>query len=474
MAGAPPQRHLPTRRQTAWVVGWRLVGIATTFAANISVARLLGPAEFGSYLLVMTIIALGGLVGMAGLNEAALRFIAASLAHEQHGLARAYLRRSLSVVATASLVAAVATSAGVVFFQWKTARFHEPWLLIALTALGVLALAWQQVAAELLRGYGRLRLASLFSGGQTGGPISNLLLLIGISAAAFTTVKLDATLAVALAVGSVAITFPLALHRAWRTSQANRSLANERSTPLSAERNRQLLAVGGVLLLNQMLAFGGQQMDIWLGGALLAPEELGLYGAAKRSLLLAAMPVQMAMMTVMATIPRLHAQDRPQELERIVRQAANYAAVPALLAIFLLTLFPETMLRLAFGGSYTGAAPTVLVLAIGYLVLILSGNPPYVLTMTGRHREVVVVNLIAAVALVVVGAIGAIWFGATGLAAGSAASFALQNGLLWWLARRRLGVLTHVTLPFRFTASTPSASGMAIDSALVSATAPEA
>ena len=470
----PPHPHSPSRRQAAWVVAWRVVGIATTFAANILAARLLGPVEFGSYLLVMTIIALGGLLGMAGLNEAGLRFIAESLALDKHGLARAYLQRVLSTVAIASLVAAVITAACVLLFQIGTARFHEPALLIAVAGVGVIVLAWQQISAESLRGFGDLRSASLFSGGQTGGPISNLLLLIGLAATPFAAVKLDATWAVALTVGSIALTFPFALGGLWRTSKANHSPNDDQSAPLSAQCNHQLLAVGGVLLLNQILAFVSQQLDIWLGGSLLAPEALGLYGAAKRSLLLAAMPVQMAMMIVMASIPRLQAQGRTRELERVVRQAATYAAVPALVAIVLLALFPETILRWAFGGSYAGAAPTVLVLTLGYLVLVLSGNPPYVLTMTGHHRTVVVVNLIAAIVLLVFGAIGAKWYGAPGLAAGSAASFALQNGLLWWFARRRLGISTHVTTSLPWLASKKTSSLTTIKSALATGSAPEA
>ena len=131
----------------------------------------------------------------------------------------------------------------------------------------------------------------------------------------------------------------------------------------------------------------------------------------------------------------------------VVRGAASWAAVPSLLALGLLALFPGQILRLVFTGAYADAAPTVLVLAVGHLVLVLSGNPPYVLTMTGRHRTVVAVNVAAALVLLLVGAAGAKWYGAAGLAAGSAASLALQNGLLWWLAKRQLGIWTHVGFP---------------------------
>jgi O-antigen/teichoic acid export membrane protein len=86
----------------------------------------------------------------------------------------------------------------------------------------------------------------------------------------------------------------------------------------------------------------------------------------------------------------------------------------------------------------------VLILAVGYLALVLAGNPHYVLTMTGRQRPVLVVNLVSALVLVAAGYVAGRFFGAAGLAAGSASSLLVQNGLLWWMARRELGLWTHV------------------------------
>src|SRR5262249_17972114 len=105
---APPS----LKRQAVWVVSCRIVGIAATLASNILVARLLGPGEFGTYLLVTTVMALGGLIAMAGLNEAALRFISESLAHGDIGISHAYLRRSLTIAAISSVLACGAVTVG--------------------------------------------------------------------------------------------------------------------------------------------------------------------------------------------------------------------------------------------------------------------------------------------------------------------------------------------------------------------------
>src|SRR6476661_9213207 len=104
--------HLPLRRQAVWVVACRVVGISATLASHILAARLLGPAEFGSYLLITTIIALGSLLSMVGLNEAGLRFVAESLALGRPALARGYVRQILATASIASATSAVVVAAG--------------------------------------------------------------------------------------------------------------------------------------------------------------------------------------------------------------------------------------------------------------------------------------------------------------------------------------------------------------------------
>jgi O-antigen/teichoic acid export membrane protein len=430
------------RRQAVWVVACRIIGIAATLASNILAARLLGPAQFGTFLLVTTVIALGSLLAMAGLNEAGLRFIAESLALGNSGRAEAYLRRTLTIAAVTSAAASVVVTGGLVVVLALASRPAEPFMLL-IVAAGIALLAWQQLGAELIRAHGDLRLASLFSGGQAGGPASNLLFLGGLAVVALVTTQLDATRSIGIAVASLCVTCPILYYGLWRKCRRHGTV-HAAEIKLSPLQNRELLTVGGVLLLNQLLAFATQQLDLWLAGGLLSQESLGLYGAAKRSLLLAAMPVQMAMLTIVSTIPWLHAQSRTKELERVLRNAATLAAIPSLVALGALTIFPGQILGMVFGGSYSGAKATLVVMSLGHHILVLSGNPQHVLALTGRHRLVLIVNLASAAVLSIVGVAAGRIFGAPGLAAGAAISLAFQNGVLWWLARRELGIWTHV------------------------------
>jgi O-antigen/teichoic acid export membrane protein len=442
--------HQPLSQKAVWVVGCRIIGIGATLASNVLVARLLGPGEFGTYILITTVMALGGLVGMAGLNEAALRFISESLAHGNPWLARAYRNRALVTSAMAGVVACLAATV-VLAFMLTGKPITNLASLLALVAVGTAILGWQQLGAELVRAYGDLRVASLFSGGQAGGPLSNLIFLAGICAGAVGLVRLDVNWTVALAVLSVGLTCPLVYNALGKLGRLPAGSTPD-SADLSASQRRELFTVGSILLANQLLAFATLQIDIWLAGGILSAEALGLYGAAKRSLLIAAMPVQMAMLTIVSTIPRLHAQRKKQQLEQVVRSAAAAAAIPSLVAIAALILFPGQVLTFVLGSAYASAAPALVVMAIGHIVLVLSGNPQHVLAMTGRHRAVLVVNVLSATLLLTLGALGAALFGAVGLAAAAAASVALQNGLLWVVAHRELGIWTHVG---RFNVSHP-------------------
>ena len=444
----PTETH-SLARGAAWVVAGRVTGIVATLAGNILAARLLGPADFGIYLLATSVLAFGAILGMAGLNEAGLRFLAENLAVGRRREAVACLKRMAMIGLVAACSASVLTIAGLAAWQAATGRLQQPVLYGVLIGVGLCVLAWQQLTAEALRAWHKLHWASLFSGGQTGGPLSNLIFVTALVVAIALIGHISAMLAVALLVASVTLTLPLALV-ALRKTVSETSSVSEIAPHDAIEEHlhesgfRSLLATGGMLLTIQLLAFASQQVDIWIGAATLAPADLGLYGIAKRSMLLSAMPVQMAMLSIVATIPRLHAQKRLKDLERVVRGAATLAAIPSLGALALLVCFPHFILHFVFGEDYAAAAPVILLMALGQVALVLSGNPIHTLVLTGRQRLALVANLISTIVLIAGGILGTRWFGILGLAAASSSSLAIQNGLLWWFARRHVGVWTHV------------------------------
>jgi O-antigen/teichoic acid export membrane protein len=452
---AADQPRSSVRSDAVYVVVCRVVGIAATMAGHMLASRWLGPTEYGQFVLLTTVIALGSIFAMKGLNEAGLRFLAESLARGGPQLAQSFLLRIGWTLLVNSMVATIVFAAAMLLFHTFIRSFNDPFWLIALTSGGMMLLAWQQVSAESLRGYGELGRASLYSGGQTGGPVSNLLFLalFGLSALYFSQIGL--TWAVLIAVASILLTLPFALGGLWKVS--HKYLGQQRepeSVPgdpadskVSDEQNQLMNRVGTVLMFNQVLAFGVAQLDIWIGAAILEGADLGFYGAAKRALMLVALPLQMAMMVALPVVPRLRAQNRTKDLEKFLRSTASYAAVPSLLAAAALLMFPGQILAIVFGSEYAAAATILVVMILGQIVGIVVGNPPYILAMAGQQSTVFSVNLAAAAVMAIFGTIGALKFGATGLAIGAAASLIVQQATLWWVARRRLGIWTHLGRP---------------------------
>jgi O-antigen/teichoic acid export membrane protein len=202
------------------------------------------------------------------------------------------------------------------------------------------------------------------------------------------------------------------------------------------------------MLLLQMLTFLSTQADLWIAGAYCPAAEVPLYGAAQRLTIALSLPLVMANQSVVARIAALHALGRKAELERVSRTGAALAAIPTLAALGVLLCWPRGVLGAAFGDHYAAAAVPAAILALGQLVNVWSGTCGLTLAMTGHHRAALAVNVVAALALFGVGPLAARAEGMVGLAIVSAAVLAGRNLALVLLARRLIGVWTHVPISF--------------------------
>lgn len=432
--------------KAAAVVLSRLVGIASNVLLTLILARTLPEGELRDYSLFISFLSVGAIFAAFGQNEAALRFIAEHLSLGNPALSGRYWRAARMIALCSSLVAAALVCGFLSIDDWRLAESIRPSILYLTMFGGVTLLAWQMVAAESLRGYQQVGLASLFSGGLAGGPISSfLLLLVTTGMAVSGTLTLERVLLAY--VGAIAITLPIPLYL----------LQKQSATPVSAPSNREgtfsqaastLLSVGSVLMLTQLLSYALQSADLWVGGALLQndKESLDYYYAAKRLVLLIAMPVQMATLTVISSIPDLYAQRKLSELQKLLQTTALVAAIPSLIAALPLLIAPEWTLSVILKERFVAAAPSLQILVIGYIVLVVTGNPQQALTMTGYHRVAMAVNLIACGLLFGLGYWMTQHWGIKGLAFAATASLSVQNLLLWGLARRLTGVWTHVSI----------------------------
>jgi len=129
----------------------RGLGVPLAFAANLLIARLLGPAEYGAYLVLLSTGLLAGGVAVFGVNRVLTREIAKSVPASQALTLRMVYRWGLRFTAVTSLLAMV------VVLLWLTAGLGVPkvgWVERVLTALVVPTSLVSILAAGVLLGLG--------------------------------------------------------------------------------------------------------------------------------------------------------------------------------------------------------------------------------------------------------------------------------------------------------------------------------
>lgn len=438
--------HRRLWRGGTWVVVCRVVGIGLAFALNVVLTRLLSPGEFGMFLFLLTALGFCATLGRFGLDRALLRFLSECLARKDHRGVRRVLVMGLRIGTISSFISAGVCSVFLGFFGdslFGVSLSPRLWLM---TGVGLMVLALLQITAETFRGFHQLRFASIFDA-QNSGPLVNLIFITLLIAVAGQ-VSLSIEWALGLYVLSLIVVFPVALFLLIRTSKCPGQLTCE-----AAESNgganlsfRDLITFCVPIALSQVVTFISAQGDIWIAGACCPPEQLALFGAARRLILTISLPLGMINLTVLSAIPELHAQGRLFQLQRILQTAATVAALPSIPAMVALIAMPETILTAAFGSFYGDAATVLIILGFGQIANVLTGSCGNSLIMTGHHNVNLLTNLAAAILLFTIAPGVATNYGITGLAIVSASVFALQNLSLLLAARRFVGVWTNATV----------------------------
>lgn len=432
------------------MVGGRLVGMAAAVLANVVLARILTPREFGDFVVICSIASFASLVAMFGLNSAVVRFVGERLASADLAGARRVLRLCLRMATCLTSCVALVVLVGMSKWGSTTLNLEHPAQIAILTACSLTLLAFYNLFAAALRGLGEMRFSSLLGGQQGGGPLGNLLFLVAVlGSAAY------ARLSLGMALSAYVASFGVALMVAglWlsRTvvatfARAGRTRGTQPAVSLTVG---YLVTTCFPALLVQVLTMVARQGDLWVAGTWCSSEELALYAGASRAIQLVSIPLGLINLSVMSFIPQLRTQGRLTDLEHVLRITAGWAAIPSFLALAAYVFAPAPILELFLGSYYRDAAKLLAIMSFGQFALVWVGSSELTLVLSGRERAAAVVNAVAAGAIVGGGALVARFYGAVGLAGVSAGVIAMQSVAQWLLARRLCGVWTHAAPVWR-------------------------
>lgn len=376
----PAGADAPTSAEFGRSLSWRLlaapIGTVATFGLTTIVTRTLPPAEVTVSYTLLAALMIGPILGRFGLNQWAVRDLAALRTNEDLATAVTAARRLAVAVVGPAAIAAPLISVVFVAGIWGGNLDLE---LALLATVILFAETWRLAIGDVLLGLGQTGWSAVLAHqvravAVTGAVLAHLVLQPG---------RFDLHVLLWL-MAAVSVTLVGAgLARLWTLSGGSAA---------SAERLDlgQLVKRGLPFLLVDLVVVVVARGDVWLAAPTLNETPAARYGTASVVGALIGMPIGLASLSLAPVVAGLVTQRRPADIERIVRSLATvvaYALVPVLIAVI---FFGRWALEVAFGATYGEAHRYLLVLMVGNLALALLGAGPTVLLMSGRHREAMV------------------------------------------------------------------------------------
>jgi O-antigen/teichoic acid export membrane protein len=420
---------------SAWATGGRIIIAFTAFATNALLARLLSPQDLGVYFLAFSIVGVGALVGMLGMDQAVVRFVAQTMGLGRFQEARRALGRTLAFGAMGASGVAVAY----LFLGRLVGEglFHSPALVAAtgLVAAWIVVMTLQGLLGGAFRSFHDIRLSTVFNGLVTG-------VLIAASLGVLWLLRDEAglTTALLLTVGASLLNVVLG---GWVLRRKVQDLPARGAEGIALDTGG-ILRVALPLAVTNLTIFVMTQADLWILGAFRPPDEVALYGAAARAVVLIAMPLMILNGVLPPLIAEMYAQGNRRQLERTLRATAAVAGIPAFLVLTVFVLFGKPILGLIFGDYYTAGAPILAFLSIAQLVNVWSGAGSITLAYTGHQATIMTLTVVSGVIVVIAGLMVVGPYGATGVAAAMATGIGTYNVALWLATRLKTGMWTHV------------------------------
>lgn len=418
---------------SAWTLAGTIVSTLGGLVANLLLARLLVPADVGTFFLAAALVTVAAVVARMGSDRVGVRLVAelraAGRASEVPGNVRAVVR----FAATTSIVVALVVLLGAPALG---RLLDTPELGAHPVAIAVWAgcEALRLVLSEVHRGFADALRATVH--GHALRAVLVVAALVGLTVAGA-----DVGLETVLNVAAGASVLTLAAS-AWSVSR-RAGLWGGRSGGVL---KRALVVSGLPFLVSALSTLGLSQGDLWIVAGSRSTGDVALYGAALRVATLLAVPIVVLNAVLAPVISHFHRQGRVMELEQVIRTSVSVATIPTMMCAGALGLFGSGVLRLLFGDFYADGAPILLYLVVGQLCNVGFGPCGTVLLLTGHGRVATGVTLAASVLTLVAEAAAASAFGLAGIALCSGFGVVVQNGAMAIAAHRYTGIWTAAEL----------------------------
>jgi len=402
-------------RQSGVFFAGTLFTTAAAYFFKIYLARVLGAEALGIYALGMTVGGVLGILAALGLPPTSARYVAVYKATNRVNELRGFLWRSVGVLFTSNLIAAITMVAA---RHWISLRFyHTPALAqyMALFAVIMGVGTFTTFFGQVLAGYKGVTFRTVVTN-FIGSPLTILLsvcfLAMGAGLRGYIAAQVVSSIVVLGLLGRAVLRL---------TPQMTRPSIQ----PLPKLENEVLLFSASLFAM-QGLEYVLAQLDKILLGFFTNAREVGVYTVAAALTVFLPIALQSINQIFSPTIADLHARGDTELLARLYRTLARWGLILTLPLAMIVCAFAPQFMEF-FGSEFRRGWPVLVIGTLGQLINCAVGSVGMLLLMSGNQNRLIRAQVKVTVAAAALNVLFIPLYGIVGAAAVSAASNAALN-----------------------------------------------
>ena len=362
------------------------VGLAFTNLASVIfmviLGRVLGPSQFGIFVLGFSIFGMASVVSLMGTDKAVLRYIAPVFAMGELGKSRFLFGRIARISLAMSLLVTI-----IVFLS---AELLSVWIFQKPEVAATIRLFSLCIVPFVLSVLGYSALQALQD--VRHQVLARNFVEPSVKLAGATTFLLAPGVWAGWPVAITGAAFLLAAIYSW--GQLCRRMGLVKGVADTTWSDREMLAYSSPLLLSAVFSLGLFRTDIFFLARFGTPESVGLYGAAFHMANIGVFGLTVATLVFSPYIAASYHNNERDKLEKLFRVISRWVLTLTLPFLAMIWLYAGQILSV-YGEQYGAAASVLIILSCGITITNFMGISGSVLTMAGYSRIILLNTVIA-------------------------------------------------------------------------------
>ncbi|MEH6542437.1 MAG: oligosaccharide flippase family protein [Porticoccaceae bacterium] len=425
-------------RGGGWAFSGKFITALVALGSNALLARLLSPEELGAYFLTVSLVSVATITAQLGLTQTIIKLVAESMGAARPARARLAVRWAVRLTSVGALTVACGLAFG--GGSWVANHiFHSKIMspIMGLAAVWVIIISFQQLIAEIFRGFHDIRLATCFGGLVTG--LLAMLMFLGLWLWQQDGGELYQVIIITLVAGFSSLALSSII--LWN------KLINLPASKGDAITGSEIIKISWPLWVTGLFLLVLGQVDLWIMGVFRSAEEVAIYGAVFRIVALITIPLMIVNAVAPPVIAEMYAAGETKKMESILRTVATYASIPSLIVLGAFALYGKSILGVFFGEYYRSGATILIILSVGQLVNVWAGSCGMVLIFTRYQSTMMLITALSGVCTAYLAWFLVEKYAGVGVAVSASLGMILQNLMMLIAAKRKVGVWTHMKMP---------------------------